>query len=156
MIFFAEKIIYNEAQDVFFLVELSARSISRFDVASNSITHTITGVNNFRDFTVGDNGSTRELYVSSQSNGLISVYNAANLSLIDEFSVGREVYAVATNNRGLLFFSTDFSVDQLRIYNRSDFQLKASHDNNIFSSERRLVMLIATLVRAGEDGMIRM
>ncbi len=139
--FVAEKILYDDKQDVFFLAELSQGRVSRFDVASNEITHEISGISNFRDFMLGDNEGTRELYISSQSNGLVSIYNATNLAAIDAFSVGREVYAMANNSRGLLFLSTDFSVDQLRIFRRSDFLQRGSINTSISTSERRLAML---------------
>ncbi len=139
--FVAEKILYDDKQDVFFLAELSQGRVSRFDVASNEITHVISGISNFRDFMLGDNEGTRELYISSQSNGLISIYNATNLEDIDAFSVGREVYAMANNSRGLLFLSTDFSVDQLRIFGRSDFLQRGSINSSISTSERRLAMM---------------
>ncbi len=139
--FAAEKIIYSKEQDAFFLAQLSQGRVSRYDVASNKITHEISGITNFRDFMLGNNGGTQELYISSQSNGLITIYNAGNLAEINAFSVGREVYAMANNNRGLLFMSTDFSSESLRIIRRSDFSQAGSINTMVSSSERRLTML---------------
>lgn len=139
--FIADRILYDAASDVFFLYSFADQHLSRYDVAENRITHTIDNIPTFRNFVLGTNGSNRELYVSSQSNGLISIYNTEDLSLISEFSVGREVYGLATNDRGLLFCSTDFINDPFRVYRRSDFLLVGSANLPQFSTDRRLVML---------------
>lgn len=138
--FFASDITYDASQDVFFLKELSAGEIHRFDVAQNEITHSV-AVDNFEDFIVGTYAGQRELYVSSQGNGLIQIYDATNLELIADFSTGKRTPQVETNNRGLLFCAIDDFDEQLTVYRRSDFTRMGSANNTAGSSGRTLTLL---------------
>lgn len=101
----------------FYIIEKSQGKITIFDYETLTAVKSITTDATIGYCSIGNNGSTKELYVP-RSDGWVFVYNAETLEKIDQIDITHPSSCVVNNN-GKLFISTDAWTNKpLKVFDR--------------------------------------